>query len=130
MRVGEKDFQIDVWDVFFVRKTRYTVPQKDKYVVVVTTDPSYYCFFINSRINEFIQKRPSLLPCEVAITTEENPFLRYDSFVDCQEVYWFTRKDLNDFRGCIAEEDRARILSGAKNCPALKQLYKNQILGE
>jgi hypothetical protein len=56
------------WEIFHVTSCRHAKPNpKDKFVVIVYVNPSPHGFFINSRINAFIAKKPNLLCCEASI---------------------------------------------------------------
>jgi hypothetical protein len=50
---------VEVWDIYYVFTT-YTTPPKDKSVAVVSVEPEILGIFINSEINQFVQKRPKL----------------------------------------------------------------------
>lgn len=63
---------------------------KNKYVVIAYIDPTPHGFFINSIINTFIKKRPYLLACEAKIISSQHNFLRYDSYVDCRDIFPFS----------------------------------------
>ena len=76
---------VEVWDIYCVFTT-YTTPPKDKFVAVVCVEPEILGFFINSEINQFVQKRPKILPCIVGLPATQNPYLQYDSFLDCREA--------------------------------------------
>lgn len=121
--------EIEQWDVYYLSLTHHTHPPKPKFIVVATAKPEIYGFFINSRINEFIQSRPHLLQCEVALTARENPYLKHNSFLDCSQVYPFYLNELTDFRGKLATTSINQTILAVQNCPALKGYYKKLILG-
>lgn len=64
----------------------FTNPQKDKYLLVVATDPKLILFVINSQINPFIQSREHLLACQIEIDQESHNFLDHDSHISCHET--------------------------------------------
>lgn len=63
------------------------VNHKKFYIIAgISTDKLCICsVIINSEINQFIKKRPWLLECQVKITSQNNSFLDYDSFVNCAQ---------------------------------------------
>lgn len=66
----------------------FTSPPKVKYLVLVaaTEEDGPLLFFINSRINEFIARRPHLLACQVRVSSARYGFLEHDSYIDCSQV--------------------------------------------
>jgi hypothetical protein len=65
----------------------FTVPPKEKRLIVVSVEPEPLLLVINSEINEYKQKRPHLRGQQIAISSEECDFLDHDSFIDCSKVY-------------------------------------------
>jgi hypothetical protein len=47
---------------------------KNKFIVIICFETTAMGFLINSQINQFVQKRPSLMPCEVKL--EQNDLKR------------------------------------------------------
>jgi hypothetical protein len=73
----------------------FTNPPKDKYVVLVCAEERPLFFLINSRINDFVRKRPALFRCQVALSVADYGFLDHDSFADCSKVLdSFGKQDL------------------------------------
>lgn len=77
----------------------------DKFLIIagVAQDRILVCsVMINSQINQYIQKRPHLLACQVALKGNDYDFLSHDSYANCAqpikaklEVFM-----LNDFKYC------------------------------
>lgn len=77
----------------------------DKFLIIagVAQDRILVCsVMINSQINQYIQKRPHLLACQVELKGNDYDFLSYDSYANCAqpikaklEVFM-----LNDFKYC------------------------------
>jgi len=65
----------------------FTRPRKNKFVLVACVDPEPVVLLINSRVNEFVQRRPPLARCQVAIDEASHGFLRHDSFIDCSAAF-------------------------------------------
>ena len=65
----------------------FTNPPKDKYLLLAGLDPGPLFLIINSKITEFMRRRPDLSKCQVEIDHNDHPFLRHHSFIDCTEAY-------------------------------------------
>lgn len=111
--------RIQQWDVYFVINSRHAKPlPKDKFVVVACFDPNPCGFFINTRVNDFIQRNAHLMGCEVQLSAAEHAFLSYDSWLDCREILSFHESELSDKRGVLAAVDA---------CPVLRPRFKKLI---
>jgi hypothetical protein len=71
----------------------FTQPPKEKYLLVVSTNPIILMFVINSEINPFKASKAHLLKAQLPVTITEHDFLDHDSFIDCSQVI-----TQNDFR--------------------------------
>ena len=61
-----------------------------KFVVIagVSAEKILVCtVFINSRINQYILKRPKMLACQIEVKASDYDFLDYDSYVNCALIY-------------------------------------------
>ncbi|WP_204103219.1 MULTISPECIES: hypothetical protein [Spirulina sp. CCY15215] len=116
------------WEVFFVPSCRYAKPPKDKFIVVAYINPCPHGFFINSKINKFIRNRPNLLSCEAQILVSQHTFLKYDSYVDCRDLFSFVDSDLTRSRGILSLDAQTAILSAVDACPVLEEHHKIKIL--
>lgn len=120
---------IRLWDVFYTLCYFTRPTPKYKYVLIMSVNEiQAMALIINSQIHPFIQKHSDLLACEVLISAEEHPFLTYDSYVDCQNLFPFQHSRLTDFRGSITESSRLDILTAVMICPVLAQKHKQVIL--
>ena len=63
----------------------FTEPPKDKYFVFVCSGSPPILFAVNSRIREYLAKRPSLVKCQIRLSAADYPFLLRDSCLDCSE---------------------------------------------
>ena len=118
---------VKLWDVYYVF-TSHTKPfPKHKFIVILAFETNPMGFLINSQINQFVQKRPRLLPCEVKIEQSNHTFLSHDSFLDCRDLFSFAAAELTDLRGSIDEATRTKILAGVAACPVLPRDYKTLI---
>lgn len=60
----------------------------EKFIVVagIAKDKVLVCsVFINSLINQYIQKRPKMLACQVEVKAEDYDFLSHNSFINCAQ---------------------------------------------
>ena len=96
--------------------------------VVVQDVFAHYSFLINSRINNFVRARPTLMPCEVLIPVTEHSFLSYDSYVDCRDAFDFKAHELDDFRGSLSNTAQQAVLNAVRSCPVISRRAKNLIL--
>ena len=78
----------------------FTNPPKDKFLLLVCTEERPLLFIINSRINEYLEKRPELFACQITLEAREYDFLSHDSFLDCSNVVDVMDRD--DIIGQIA----------------------------
>ncbi|HAG84685.1 MAG TPA: hypothetical protein DCL61_26925 [Cyanobacteria bacterium UBA12227] len=118
---------ISKWEIFYVPSCRYAKPIKDKFVVIAYVNPSPHGFFINSRINKFISNRPYLLACEAQILANQHPFLKYDSYIDCREIFSFLESELTDTRGIMSSDAQAAVIEAVNSCRVLERIHKTRI---
>ncbi|NEP57941.1 MAG: hypothetical protein F6K31_13115 [Symploca sp. SIO2G7] len=117
------------WDVFFLHNCRYTQPSpKNKLIVIAYIEPSPHGFLINSKINDYLKNNPRLLPCEALISSSQHSFLKYDSYVDCRDIFAFLEGELVNPRGSISEKAKQTIITAARHCPVLENIHKKRIL--
>jgi hypothetical protein len=64
----------------------FTIPPKEKYLLLVCVDSEPLFLIINSEINSFYRSRPHLRDCQVSIPVQSHDFLDHDSFIDCVKV--------------------------------------------
>lgn len=121
--------EVSPWYVYLVENTTYTEPPKDKYVVVVYKEQDCaYGFFINSRISNFIQQRPHLHDCIAQIAQKEHQFLRYDSYVDCRQIFAYPEWRFTTTLGPVGQHAKQAILLALRDCSVLPNKYKKKIL--
>lgn len=75
-----------------------TKPPKHKYQLIYSVEP-LLVLLINSKINEFILKKPYLLSCQVTLKSADYEFLDKDSHLNCVEAH--ECYDISDMRGKI-----------------------------
>lgn len=120
--------RIQQWDVYFVVNSRHAKPlPKDKFVVIACFDPNPCGFFINTKVNDFIQASPQLMACEVLLSVAVHPFLSYDSWLDCREILSFQEAELADKRGALVTTAIMDVLAAVDACPVLRPRFKRLI---
>lgn len=83
------DDRLEIGSIIF-EKVFDTKPPKDKYYIVTgfTTDTTILCtVYINTTININLFPTQRLKNLHVPISASDNPFLKYDSFVDCSNLH-------------------------------------------
>lgn len=114
----------------------FTNPSKEKFLVLVSCEP-VRLFIINSVINPFIQKNPTLLSCQVKLKASDYKFLDYDSYIDCSEFkLWSSleeiknqlRLNINNIKIQINDSTKKEILKATSNSKLYSLLQKNIII--
>jgi hypothetical protein len=119
----------DVWHFFHVKNCPQTKPPKDKFVLIVCRDSGCRGFFVNSNINQFIQKRPSLLACQVVLKASDYGFLPRDSYLDCGQLFPFDDILLVDGRGSATTQTISEIKQVVANAKTIEKRHKQLICG-
>jgi hypothetical protein len=110
---------------------------KPKFLVLVAEDdPEYLTFIVNTDINQFIQKRPELLQCQVSIDVASHGFLDHDSHVACDKIWPIKREDvikalMSDplgIKGEISPDVRAQIMAAVKFAKTIDNDKKSKII--
>ena len=100
-----------------IHEKRFVVIHVDERTVTV----------INSAISVFVQTRPALLRCQVAMPAAAHSFMEHDSHVDCSRTHAYATNDVvRDLvkepgwvLGAIAAGLRDEMLAALKFSPAL-----------
>jgi hypothetical protein len=116
------------WEIFHIESCRHAKPNpKNKFVLIAYINPSPHGFFINSKINKYIENKPYLLSCEAPILSNQHNFLVRDSYVDCREMFPFDSDELTDSKGLLSMDGQSSVLKAVDLCPVLEQIHKNRI---
>lgn len=118
---------IQPWYIYRV-KSNQTDPPKDKYAVIVYIGEDAKGFLINSDLTEWFKKRPYLHVCDPVIQASEHSSLKYDSYVDCQELFSFFDWEVTKKLGAVSKQARTDILNAIHGCPTLERVHKKLIL--
>jgi len=112
-----------------------TIPPKPKFFIVVGESETHVVgyFFINSKINGFVQRNKALFEMQMPIKRADYPFLRYDSFVGAHELNKIDNSALSSelstgettIKGCMKFEDMDRLLEAARASDLFSQYEKD-----
>lgn len=122
----------------FLRHFTSTKPPKDKFFVVIGEDESGLVgfFFINSNINQFVQRHKLMLDMQMPIKPENYGFLKYFSYVAGHELAYISKELLiselesgrMQMKGRLTETDLDMLLDAALESPLFseheKQFFK------
>lgn len=118
----------------FLRRFTSTKPPKDKFFVVVGEDESGLVgfFFINSNINQFVQRRQLMLDMQMPIKPENYGFLKYFSYVAGHELLYISKETLISelesgamkMKGRLSEADLDMLLDAALSSPLFSEHEK------
>ncbi len=118
-----------LWHVYHVENCRHTRPPKNKYVVIVHIDTTAYGCLINSTIHPWVSVyHPELMVCEADFPGLQHRGIKYDSYVDCKDIFPFFDTELVSDRGEISADVKAAILNAILQCPMIPGKYKTAIL--
>lgn len=117
----------------------FTTPRKYKYLVLMCPDaqPHPLLFVVNSRISDYLRKRPHLLACQVAIRAADYDWLRHDSYIDCSKVIedldlaTITSRMVDDMNGIKGELDAdtcSRIVAVVQAARTVSKNHKRAIV--
>jgi len=112
----------------------FTNPPKNKYGILVCTDPEPLVFLVNSRINRWLAERPALRDCQITLHQCDYPFLQHDSCIDCTTPYRFLtveaieRQLMNDIDRQITESEQQAILYAVESGKTIEQRITRWIL--
>ena len=94
---------IDVGKTLLVEIPDFNISYR-KYWIIIAVSPSYIAgVVVNTEINKNIFWNEQLRELNIPILQKENPFLQYDSFVDCSKI-----------RKCPSEEIQKAITENPK----------------
>ena len=108
----------------------------DKYLVLLCCKPRSYMFFINSRIDLFIQSQSDLLRCQIELFPSDYPFLRYKSYLACHEVIKKFSEDeirsqlwdnIKRIMGELTPATRKRVIEAVSRFTMISGIDKEQI---
>ncbi|MDP2303308.1 MAG: hypothetical protein Q8N03_12885 [Ignavibacteria bacterium] len=115
----------------------FTKPPKEKYLLLISINPTVCVFIINSEINLFVQSKYDLQEAQVLIKKNDYNFLDHDSYIACNEVIEYfsleeikkqLSQDISRIKGKITPSTRNHILISTNNCRALSKIEKRKIV--
>lgn len=113
-----------------------TRPPKNKFFVIIGEDDDNIIgfFFVNSKINDFIKKRPELFDMQMPVKASDYTFLKYDSFIAahalskmkketlCAEV----KKGETIIKGRLTDQDITLLLNAVRNSKLFSPAERNR----
>ncbi|WP_146109512.1 hypothetical protein [Pseudomonas fulva] len=69
------------------------VLQEKRFVILSVTDQAFTCV-INSEISDFIKYRPHLAACQVSMDQASNPFMSWNSHIDCSRIRKYSKDEV------------------------------------
>jgi hypothetical protein len=118
---------------------KFTDPQKEKRLLIVSVEPYPLFFVINSNTNEYKQKRPHLLRQQLLLQQSHYPFLEHDSYVDCSkvrgdfskaEIEGIISRESKRLLGMINEDAVADVLTTVNDSVTLEPRHKTKIIND
>ena len=114
----------------------FTSPQKEKYLILICSEPKHLFFLINSEIHPFIKKRSELNQCQVSLKQNDHNFLDHDSFIDCIDVKEFHLEeienqilvDMSRIKGTANQQVIDNIIAAVKTTKTIIPRHKKWIL--
>lgn len=113
------------WKVYLVENC--PIIEKAKFLIVFEFPDGFRGFLINSKHHKLLQKNFNKV-CVVSIKADSNPYLEYDSFVDCSKMIPLEIHHLYLHKGDVCEETKANIINSILACPVLEQRHKTHLL--
>jgi hypothetical protein len=119
--------QLKPGTVIKMRQTMDDGTIHEKRFVVVAVSDQTVTFVINTAISAFLQARPALLKCQVAMRVANHAFMAHDSHVDCSRTRSYaTNEVVRDLvtqpdwvLGTISADLRVAMVAAIKFAPAL-----------
>jgi len=118
----------DLWRVYRIKECHYINPPKLKFIVIVCKDVEYMGFLINSTINQFITKRPSLLECQIILSQSDYGFLSHDSYLNCAQLYAFKDAELVVGLDLVNDKTKSDIKTVVSKAKTIETRYQNLIV--
>lgn len=110
----------------------FTTPPKEKFLVVLSTEPEFLVCLISSRIHPFNQKKANLVACHIELQTADYAFLDRNSYANCNNVYVMTISEIVDqckktyrrIKGNLTQADSGRILTAVQESVLVSGRHK------
>jgi hypothetical protein len=100
----------------------------EKFVVIVGVEAEKVLVctvLINSKINQYILKRPKMLACQVEVKADNYDFLSHNSYINCAQPFKakFEHFKSEEFKYCglLSENDFAQVKQCVINSGALTE---------
>lgn len=95
-------------------------------------------FFINSWINQFIQRKPEMLKLQFPISDEDYDFLSHNSFLNCSSLTTIDKTKLSNsiatgettIKGQLSDEDVSSILELVRSSKLFSKIERESFFAE
>lgn len=112
-----------------------------KFFVIVGEDKDdlYGFFFINSNINDYLQKRPALYQMQVPLDKEDySDILTHNSFLDCHAITSISKSKLKNqfgtgkaqYKGNLTEDDLDIVMRTVRESDLFSDYEKETFFAE
>lgn len=114
----------------------FTMPPKNKYLVLGSAHPEPLFLVINTRLTNFIMKNEQLRQCQVLLRQSEHDFLQHDSYIDCtaahvialSEIYRQVEVDVSRIKCELSANARDQVIATVKFSMTLPEVDKAALL--
>jgi hypothetical protein len=92
---------------------------KEKFIVLGCTTPQPRVLVINSKVSEFIKRRPRLLSAQIILKVTDYECFHHDSYIDCTKaVDYFNQpiiekqilREMSRIKLCLSEETTGAVI--------------------
>lgn len=112
-----------------------TIPPKSKFFVVVGESETHLVgfFFVNSGINQYVQRNQAYFDMQMSIKQSIYQFLKYDSFIGAHELKMIDKSILmtelktgkTTIKGYLTREDMEMLLNAVRNSQLFSKVEKD-----
>ena len=117
--------------------SRFTNPNKDKYLVIACLGSRQLLFVINSGIHPYIAARPHLSRCQILLRAADYWFLDHDTYVNSSKVIdFFDQDEIRDqlladtsrVKGELQNVTKDAIISAVSGAKTISPHHKKLII--
>ncbi len=110
----------------------FTTPPKEKFLVVLSTEPECLVCLISSKIHPFNQKKEKLVASHVELHRADYDFLDHNSYANCNNVYMMEigeivdqcKKVFSRIKGNLTEPDSGHVLRAIQDSVLVSGKHK------
>ena len=129
------DRQLQPWRILYLF-CPFTRPPKEKFLLLIETNPVFTFFVIGSRVARLFEAKPRMKCTQVPIDAASHPCLSHDSMVDCsrtwaiagEEVWQQLMASTERIKGIISPPLKSLIIEAINKNPRMTPFEKRTIL--